>query len=291
MNLYIMSRGRAGRTNTQNWIPEGWRHKTIFVVPRVEVEDYYRVLGDRFRVMAAHPLVTNYSQKFQWIMDGLPEGPGAVKQDPWEKCLILDDDLVFSMKNGKSLKTIRDPNTMGGLFWYMEKLLDGFPLVGVHPRQMGNNAKQPYEVNGRIICMQGINREHTRGIKVDAHPILADVVLSCTLLSRGLANALVTTYFQDHGPCQAPGGCSLYRTPDMQRAAVDYLVSRFPGYVKAVERRPKVARWMGDVRYEYTCQWKKLFSAGVAWREGRGPSPDREETSIPARDNTEYERP
>jgi len=222
--------------------------------------------------------VQNYSQKVQFIME-------AKRLDLNDKAVILDDDLVFSKKLGDRLLTIRDPVEIEGphgLFEQIEYLLDQYPLVGVHPRQMGQNTAPPYALNGRIICIQGINRNVVSDIKVDQFPILADVVLNCTLLSRGLPNALITTHFQDHGPCQAPGGCSIYRTPDMQRAAVEYLAARFPGYVKLVERRPKVAKWMGDVRYDYTCQWKKLYAAGLLWKQGKAPSPDMETDDITA---------
>lgn len=180
------------------------------------------------------------------------------------KIIILDDDLVFSKKEGQSLRTVREPDLLEPLFEQIETLLDHFPLVGIHPRQMGQNAQEPYVENGRIICVQGINRDLIGKVKVDQFPILADVVLNCTLLARGQKNALVTTYFQDHGPCQAPGGCSIYRTPDMQRRAVNYLAERFGPFVKSVTRKPKVAKWMGDERHEYTAQWKKLHAAGAA---------------------------
>lgn len=264
MNLYIMSRGRAGRTTTQKWIPKSWQNRTFFIVPIGEVNDYIRFNKD-VGVLPAPTTVTNYSQKVQYILDGefLDKHPKAV---------ILDDDLVFSEKSDPSRPTslisVKDPERLVRLYEYMEALLDHFALVGVHPRQNGNLAKTPHTQNGRIICIQAINRRMIGNVKVDQQPILADVVLNCTLLARGQPNALITTFFQDHGPCQAPGGCSLYRTPDMQRAAVEYLASRFPAYVKVVERHPKVAKWMGDTRYDYTCQWKLLYEAGVAYSKG-----------------------
>jgi hypothetical protein len=274
-----MSRGRAGKTNTQNWIPEKWRSRVVFIVPNNEVEAYGKALGHKFRIWPAAEHVTNYSQKFQWILDGLPRG--GVRDDPFSKCLIVDDDLVFSSRSDpsrpNSLISIKDPELTQDMWDRIEAELDNYALVGVHPRQMGNMAKRPYEMNGRIICMQGLNREMIGHVKVDQFPILADVVLSCTLLGRGIPNILLTTFFQDHGPCQAPGGCSIYRTPGMQRDAVSYLASRWPSCVKMVERRAKQANWLGgDSRWEYTCQWKQLYKLGLEWKNGRGPSPDRE---------------
>jgi hypothetical protein len=268
VNLYIMSRGRAGRVNTLQWIPPAWRHRLKIVCGSYEESEYRKIYCEN--VITAPEKVTNYSEKFQWIMS---------EADHADKTVILDDDLVFSRRSPDSpdsLISLKPGQTVEGLFEFMETLLDSCPLVGVHPRQMGQRTDPPFVQNGRIICMQGINRNVCADIKVDQMPILADVVLNCTLLSRGHANAIITTYFQDHGPCQAPGGCSIYRTPEMQRQSVEYIANRWPGYVKSVTRTPKVAKWMGDTRTDYTCQWKQLYRAGCEWVAGRSHSPDKE---------------
>lgn len=253
-----------GRQTTWRSIPDAWKDRTFLVVPMEEMDKH-----EGIPTIVAPSWVKNYSDKFQWLLDGEFEAQ--------PKAVILDDDLVFSRKLDGRLITERDPNQLASMWEQMEALLDNYPLVGIHPRQMGQNAPVPMVLNGRIICVQGINRELIAPrIKVNQYPILADVVLNCTLLARGYSNALLTTFFQDHGPCQAPGGCSVYRTLDMQKAAVEYLAQRFPGYVKSVERKPKVATWLGDTRIDYTCQWKRLHKAGFNHHFLRtGPNPDR----------------
>lgn len=283
MNLYIMTRGRVGKQYTLSRLPERWKKRTFLVAPRNE--DHSRNYSGFVNHIGQPDFVTNYSQKFQWILDGfpLPDGNTRFMHDE-EKAVIIDDDLVFSRRqliNGKpSLRTIEDSEEVGVLFDYMEELLNDTALVGVHPRQMGQNTSPPYENNGRIICIQGINRRLIGKVKVDQFPILADVVLNCTLLSRGQSNKIITTHFQDHGPCQAPGGCSIYRTADMQRSAVEYIAGRWPDYARVVERRVKT-NWLQNeegVRYDYTCQWKRLHAAGVAHLldPGKVPNPDKE---------------
>lgn len=287
MNLYIMSRGRAGKVNTLKWIPENWRNRTYLVVPQSEVLEYYekslggiRHDGEGPHIIPAPQHVANYSQKFQWLLDGLPlSSPLGDITTEEPKAVILDDDLVFSQfSNEGKLITVRNSMRLDEMFTQIEHLLTDYALVGVHPRQNAKEDSRGYVLNSRIICMQGINRRAIGQVKVDQFPILADVVLNCTLLARGQANAVLTTFFQDHGPCQAPGGCSIYRTPDMQREAVGYLAKRFHGFVKVVERRPKVAKWMGDVRYDYTAQWKRLYAAGFDYARGLRNSPDTEVT-------------
>lgn len=281
MNLYIMSRGRAGKVNTLNWIPKGWRDNTYLVVAHSE-GNIYREHHPLTQVITAPSFVTNYSQKFQWILDG----EGEIFDSGWDKAVILDDDLVFSVRSSEapgSLISVKDPQRLTGMFDYIEELLDTKALVGVHPRQMGQHALPPYVDNGRIICMQGINRRMIGNVKVDQFPILADVVLNLTLLARGQANAIITTFFQDHGPCQAPGGCSVYRTSKMQRDAVEYIAARFPGFVKVVQRETN-DKWLAGEdgkRYDYTAQWKRLYAAGVDFSKGLRSSPDTEVKRAP----------
>lgn len=263
MNIYIMSRGRAGKVNTLKWIPKSWLERTYLVVQEEDATNY-ALAYPQIKMTVVPERVTNYSQKVQFLIDGIPWEDSGKPTDPNKKALIMDDDLVFSKKvSPKSLKTITNKEELVPMFTTVENLLDSYALVGVHPRQQGNLAIPPYVVNGRIICIQGINRELIGKVKVDQFPILADVSLNLQLLARGLPNAIITTFFQDHGPCQAPGGCSIYRTPAMQREAVEYFAKTYPGYVKVVEKKPKVAKWMGETRYDYVAQWKKLYNDSV----------------------------
>lgn len=208
--------------------------------------------------------VQTYSDKLQYILD---DGMG----DGSDQCCILDDDLVFSRrytnpKGNPGLQTCRteeELETVNVGFSLMERLLLDTALVGIHPRQMGHTQPTPYVENGKIICIQGINRKLIGKMKINQYPILADVILNATLLSHGQGNKIVTTICQDHGSCQAPGGCSLYRTPGMQAEACYYLEERFGPYIKAKIKEAKDG-WLGGKRVDFTGQWKRLYAAGAS---------------------------
>ena len=269
MNLYIMTRGRIGAQRTYDSIPWSWRDKCWLVVPKDEHELHHTLGGDddfgkQIPTIAVPAHVDNYSKKMKWIIeDGMEDGE--------ECCCIIDDDLVFSRQwikpDGKiGLKTIEgaDTEVILTLFAYMELLLEDTALVGVHPRQMGHLQKPPYNDNGKVICVQGINRRLVGDIPyLDKFPILSDVVLNATLLARGQGNKIITTFFQDWGSCNAPGGCSLYRTPEMQAEACYWLEERFGPYIKAVEKEAK-SGWLGGKRVDFRGQWKALYKAGAA---------------------------
>jgi len=193
----------------------------------------------------------NYSEKFQWIYDGtiLPNE---------EKVVIMDDDLFFNEYIDNRLCVIKDPERVAPMFDFMEELLEMYPLVGVHSRMMAQTARYPYDVNGKIVTIQGINRTiATAGLKLDHHPILADVRLNCELLARGLTTARITTHFVDWLPSQSSGGCD-YRTAEMQRDATAAIAEDFGPYAKQVIKKPKTAKWLGDERYDLKVRWKDL---------------------------------
>jgi hypothetical protein len=250
MYLLIMTRGRVGKQRTLQSIPQNWLHRTFLVCPKSEVSQHSH------QCIPAPSTVTNYSEKFQFILNG-----EAIDSN---KVVILDDDLVFAERVGDKLLRTNDPVKLDQMFCQIDDLLNTTALVSIHPRQMGHLAKLPYVENSKVICVQGINRTLCQPTpKVDQFPILADVMLNCTLLSRGVKNRLITTFVQDHGPCQAEGGCSIYRTPEMQAEAVRYIADKFAPYAKAVVKKPKAAKWMGDERVDLRVQWKRLYEAGV----------------------------
>jgi hypothetical protein len=280
MNLYIMTRGRIGEQRTYDSIPYSWRDKTYLVVPEEEVGLHYTLNGDddfgkAIPTIAVPAYVDNYSKKMKYIIeDGMRDGE--------ECCCILDDDLVFSRQvlkdEGKriGLETLQGADTerLLTLFGFMEILLEDTALVGVHPRQMGHIQKPPFNENGKVICIQGINRRLVGHIPdLDRFPILSDVVLNATLLARGQGNKIITTFFQDWGSCNAPGGCSLYRTPEMQAEACYWLEERFGPYIKAVEKESKDG-WLGGKRVDFRGQWKGLYKAGAAGILDRGEGED-----------------
>jgi len=252
MILFIMTRGRVGRQHTLKWIPESWLSRTFLVCPEAEIEHH----GHQCLIQPPH--VTNYSQKFQWLLDY-----------PDEKVVIMDDDLFFSknLANGK-LSTYKERSEeLSGLWEQMEALLDETALVGVPPRQMGHLAKLPFVVNSKVICIQGVNTELVKRAfggkmpKVDFFPIMSDQIFAMTLLKNGIGNKLITTFCQDHGPSQAPGGCD-YRTIAMQEEAVRYIGEHFGPFARVVTKKPKTAKWLGDTRLDLTVQWKQMHMDG-----------------------------
>jgi hypothetical protein len=261
MNIYIMTRGRVGRQHTWNALPDRIRERTHLVIPHTEFGAHIAAGIPVFNLHTAPHWVKNYSDKFKWLVE-LDDGN--------DKAVIIDDDLKFSIPvlndlGERRLQTVpdQDPAISYG-FDYIEELLDDTALVSFHPRQMGHTKEPPYVENGKVVCVQGINRRLVGDIPdLNKFPILADVVLNATLLSRGMGNKIITTLFIDWYPCQAPGGCSETRTAEIQAEACYWLEERFGPYIKAVEKEAK-SGWLGGKRVDFRGQWKALYAAGAS---------------------------
>jgi len=262
MLLCIMTRGRVGKQETLKWIPKEWEPHVRLMCP-YEEKPYHQANHPTIKIIDQPSFVTNYSLKFEWLVyEAFPEENNIV---------IMDDDLYFNRfenpDNTGKLLTIKDRQEVGPMFNLMAHMTKEIALVGVHPRMMANNANRPFQWNSKIVTIQAINRSLIpSGLRLSKHPILADVELNCQLLSRGIANARITTHFVDWLPSQATGGCD-YRTAEMQRLATEDISTRFAPFAKQVVKRPKTAKWLGDERYDLNIRWKDLYNWGLDRRE------------------------
>lgn len=254
MNLYIMSRGRAGRVATLKQIHPDLYDRTYLVVPAEEFHDYSRAYPDVQLRGWGPELAANYSRKFQSLLEQIDDEGG--------KGVIMDDDLTWAARppDGAQRLVPVDDVQMKHAWARVEEYLNDYALVGFHPRLMGHQAPLPYKLVGKQITVQAVNTNLFPAYipRVDYDPILADVHLVCYLLSRGVPNCLITEYVVNWGPSQAAGGCD-YRTAEMQEIAVKRVADMYPE-AKAVWKKNKGANWLGDEgRWDLEVQWKKMF--------------------------------
>jgi len=251
-----MSRGRANKVTTYKNLPPSIRDKTWIVLTESDPSIQQYLTNFSGKCVVAPNWVSNYSDKFQWLMDQVSQSE--------KKAVIMDDDLRFATREGDKLLAVATKDQeikLEDVLMSIEDHLDDVPLVSLHPRQMGHLAPLPYKENGKVICMQGINMETIGNVVVNDYPILADVALNLNVLSRGLGNRLLTEAVLDYGSCQADGGCSLTRTANVQKEAVEHYASLYPHWFKVVKKKPKGENWLADeegYRYDFRGAWKKL---------------------------------
>lgn len=243
MKIVIITRGRVGKQYTLASIPQGWKNRTWLMCPPGEEHGHQCIY---------EPYPMDYSAKFQWVLDNMTG-----------KVMIMDDDLIFSARVGDGPLTKATATDIDMGLQQAEDMLDTYPLVGFHPRAMGNNAPVGIKECTRINAVQGMNLDTMPGMRVDYWPILADMVLNIGLLEQGVKTAIWCQLFWDQkGTSNAPGGCSLHRTPEQQKEAVLGLAAMFPNVVTVKEKVVKNG-WFGPntPRTDFVVAWRKTKAA------------------------------
>lgn len=245
MHIYIPTRGRVGQQHTlgallADFVP----YPVVLVCPEDEVHQhaYTTVVGCPARGIAATR---------QWIVDHCPE----------RYVLMLDDDLHFFQRRMDDPTKFRDmePGELSFALRQVEYLLTEAPHAAIAVREGGNRNTDPLLVNTRTLRALGYDIEVLRqhGIRFDAVPVMEDFYVSLSLLCAGYDNLTYNGVVHNQAKgSNAPGGCSVYRTPAVQTAAALELERHFPAYVKVIQKSTRVA-WGGGTRTDVRIAWKR----------------------------------
>jgi hypothetical protein len=148
------------------------------------------------------------------------------------------------------------------MFARVEELLEQFAHVGVLCREGGHTAGTvEYETCTRMLRFLAYDVSVFRAARIqyDRLPVMEDFDTTLQLLRAGYPNAVLCTYVQGQGKTNAPGGCSRYRTPELQAAAAHALAKRHYPFVLVVTKRTKTA-WGWGERTDVVIHWKKALS-------------------------------
>ena len=257
--IYILTRGRVSKQTTWESIgvhAQNSEH-TVLVCPTEEVsrhQHFNRRALDRGDVKGA-PNVR------QWILE-------HAKEKDYDKIIVLDDDLIFGRRAHPDLPSLRKTtkNEMYELWDRMEALLDGFVHVWVSPRQM-NDKHFPHVFKKcmRQNALHGLRPKDIlrTDLKYNDVELMEDYHMTLGLFGIGQANAVITDWTWDQrGASGAPGGCSLYRDAALQEEASKKLESKYPDFVKSLQKETKTG-WEGmKTRWDVRVQWRKAAKQG-----------------------------
>ena len=258
MRIYIPSSGRAKNQTTLEHLPESIQQKVVIVVPPAELEEYKK--HNSWVRVEAPDIQAGIGPARQW----------CCKQEQY-KVLMLDDDLVFATRRKDDLTKFRNADyaEIVDLFSRVEKNLDSFASVGVSTREGGNRYTHDKDYDTRLLRVLAYRTDilRTHKIRFDDIPVMEDFYVSLSLLTRGYRNVKLNHMVQNQNGSGLVGGCSQYRTMDVQALAAHQLHDKFPEFVSVVQKETKTA-WGGGVRTDVRIAWKKaLKSAGGIRRE------------------------
>lgn len=252
MNIYIPTMGRIYNQITWDNMPKELKPITTLVCPSSEYEKH-RALGRNVMVCDEH-------------------GIGNVRQFLCEQnqryILMLDDDqMFFQWKSSEDYHLVKCTDEQFiQLYHDIHKLLmEGHPFVGIGSRQ-GNNNHFPQRIveNCRNCNSYGIDTEvlYDYDIKFNALPLMEDFHVQLSLLTNGFKTLCITDRVWNQYGSGAKGGCSTYRTKELQEQAAKGLKEAFSDFVKLVIKKNKTG-WEGlENRTDVIVSWKKAYEYG-----------------------------
>ncbi len=264
--IYIPTRGRA-RMDLQYTVkalgPESKKRASLVVRPD-EVEKY-AVVAEKFSIplVVRPPECDNLSKTLDWIIH--------VHADPLETCILMDDDLRFSIRNdenemGNTSLRMADGDDVDRICDDLDDLIGDYPLAGISARFGNNNQTEKYAFAVRQMQVHAVDPKFFRlhGIHPSDVITKSDFHMTLSVLETGHENALIcyATVDQAKGS-NSEGGVSSYRDINALNAGAQKLKELHPDFVTVVQ---KTIKWKGinepfnDVRLA----WKQALKFGKA---------------------------
>lgn len=261
--VYIPTRGRWDVQPTLREFLNKSSHRPILVCPWDEAKQYRKHYP---RVLACP--AEGIGPTRQWIV----ENTGA------DVALMVDDDMWFSYRPNPATIKLEVCENLDVLVGYIEHCVKvhGFVHGGVSARQ-GNNRKDLATVRRGVVrdghCVVDADRVNNfhwlapkqvlkLGVRYDALPVMEDFHFTLTLLTRGLPNRVIYDYVWNQRASSWRGGCSTYRTLEVQARGADGLAAAFPQFVKVVTKTNKDSSpaWQGMKEHkDVVIQWERAF--------------------------------
>jgi hypothetical protein len=279
MIIAIPSRGRPEwkkQVTLRNFIDMKSKRKIVLCLPEKEGRRYRNnvlpTIGDRLNMEVVYvPEAYNgIGPTRKWILTEL----AAQQQE--RHILMLDDDMDFCYRpemSNPALETIKEPERLEAMFLQLELwLTEGFVHVGLAARQGSNHFLGPgtYRDVTRMMNAYAYDTHALQqlGIELGRMPLMEDFDLTLQLLRKGYPNRVSYQYVWNQRGSGAEGGCSIYRTPEMQLEASVLLQKYHPDYVTVVTKKAGTVWKDMEEREDVIVQWQKAYEEGIRIKTG-----------------------
>jgi hypothetical protein len=210
------------------------------------------------------------SQTRKWILTELAMQRGE------RYVFMTDDDMDFCYRPNMAdpaLETIQDLERFEAMFSTLEQWLqEGFIHIGLAARQGSNHFLGPetYRDVARMMNAYAYDTHALKELNVELGrlPVMEDFDLTLQLLRKGYPNRVSYQYVWNQRGSGAEGGCSSYRTSEMQMKAAQQLKEYHPGYVTLVTKTAGSVWKNMEEREDVTIQWQKAYEDGQRARIG-----------------------
>ena len=254
IKVFIPTYNRVEKQKTWDVFPDHIKEHTTLVCPQEELKTHLE-LGRN--AVATPDSVKGIAATRQWII----ENCGV------DQVMMCDDDQGFGCRRDGEKKTRKlEEEDYSVMFDDVVKHLETYNAVGI-PSSTLSVMNYPKEVlsPGRMFNMYAFNRNVLleNDIRFDVMRVMEDFHVTLSLLKLGMPNAILLNWHWTSGGSNAKGGCSTYRTREVQREGALKLAELHAPFVQVVEKESK--SWGGELstRTHVRVAWKKaLESAG-----------------------------
>lgn len=261
--IYIPTRGRIENQKTLNNLPSWLHSKVRLVTPEKEAEALAQCYPHMRKYILPVP-VQGIGKTRQWIVENSKARYGLFLDDDMDFCYRLD------MASPKLVILRPDDQQMTKLFeWTYEELKTGALHVGISARQGNNHVCEEVVEATRMnnAYAYDLKRLEKTGVRFDALPLMEDFYVTLGLLTRGYVNRVTYRWCWNQSGSNKAGGCSTYRTGEMQAKAAKLLQKAYPAFVTLVEKESK-SNWSGmKTRTDVRIQWKKALNSSGGKRQ------------------------
>jgi hypothetical protein len=199
-------------------------------------------------------------------LDGIgPTRQWIIENSPTRGVIMVDDDMYFSKRTAEGAGHLERVTNMMPIFEWISNQLDaGFAHGGVSARQGNQNIPRPQADCIRVNNVHFIDRDVFMGeqLRFDRLPVMEDFDVELGLLTRGYPNRVLYNYCWSQRGSGTKGGCSLYRTKELQAQAALALNNLYPEFVKIVEKNAESGGSVfSGTRIDVNIQWLKAWAA------------------------------
>jgi hypothetical protein len=252
MKLFIPTYRRVEKQRTWDNLPNFAKEFTYLVCGEDEREDHEKA----GRQVWVHPEgFHRVAPKRQWIVENSSDS----------KIVMADDDLSFRCREEGDYKLRpMEEDDFRKMFDTLEEELDNYAAVGVSS-QAGNNHTFPATIlsPGRMFTMYALRADILlrEQIRFDDLEVMEDFHVALSLLRKGLPNAILQSWCWSQAKSNAAGGCSTYRTAEVQDKNARKLAELHAPFVTVVEKESKSWGNGLEKRTDVRVQWKKALES------------------------------
>jgi len=257
--IVIPSRGRPHEHSTISQIPKRWLRHTIVAVPAREeraYQDSYRQYGVTILTVpeGKKEKIKYIGQKRQWLMENVG----------FRYLYMIDDDIEFHYRPNMHKTNMRrvDQEKFGIMVDLIFRWirLEGIVQAGVCRRLYSNNVPEPFLDNRFHYANHAVDTKFClkNDIRWDKYPIVEEIDFFLQL-AKIKAPQRTSFMFATQTEPWTDGGCSEYRTRDMETEIYNKIAAEYPGWVTFRKPRMKKGTATWDLKPLIVVHSKKAY--------------------------------